>query len=119
MFDQKLERSNSRIQKINTRVTTATARRVVQLMPRLTHQSSAQLITTGTMISSCNAPRPVAAQRQPLELPAPMLTAPPIFTQVSVPSTLTKPGPNAAQELLPPAPFNGSRRPEATGLPGF
>src|SRR3981081_2743547 len=60
MVDQKLERSNSRIQKINTRVTTATARRVVQLMPRLTHQSSAQLITTGTMISSCNATSPVA-----------------------------------------------------------
>jgi hypothetical protein len=27
---------------------------VVQLMPRLTHQSSAQLMITGTMISSCN-----------------------------------------------------------------
>ena len=40
--------------KINTRVTTVTIRRVVQLMPRLTHQSSAQLMITGTMISSCN-----------------------------------------------------------------
>ena len=36
---------------------------------------------------------PCWAQREPLELPTPMLTAPPIFTQVSVPSTLTKPGP--------------------------
>jgi hypothetical protein len=38
-------------------------------------------------------PALVAAQRPPLEPPTPMLTAPPIFTQVSVPSTLTKPGP--------------------------
>jgi hypothetical protein len=53
-FDQKPERSNSTMHKINTRVTTVTARRVVQLMPRLTHQSSAQLMITGTMISSCN-----------------------------------------------------------------
>ena len=54
MLDQKPERSNSTMHKINTRVTTVTARRVVQLMPRLTHQSSAQLMITGTMISSCN-----------------------------------------------------------------
>src|SRR6266404_4470652 len=54
MIDQKPERSNSTMHKINTRVTTVTARRVVQLMPRLTHQSSAQLMITGTMISSCN-----------------------------------------------------------------
>ena len=53
-LDQKVERSNSTTHKINTRVTTVTARRVVQLMPRLTHQSSAQLMITGTMISSCN-----------------------------------------------------------------
>ena len=53
-LDQKPERSNSTIHKINTRVTTVTASRVVQLMPRLTHQSSAQLMITGTMISSCN-----------------------------------------------------------------
>ncbi len=53
-LDQKAERSNSTMHKINTRVTTVTARRVVQLMPRLTHQSSAQLMITGTMISSCN-----------------------------------------------------------------
>ncbi len=45
------------------KVTTATTRRVVQLMPRLTHHSSAQLITTGTMISSCNSPRLVGSAR--------------------------------------------------------
>jgi hypothetical protein len=90
---QKTDRSSSRIHTINIRVTTATTRRAVQLMPRLTHHSSAQLITTGTMISSCNDLAPVAAQRLPLELPTPILTAPPIFTQVVVPSTLTKPGP--------------------------
>jgi len=37
-----------------------------------------------------------------------MLTAPPIFTQVSVPSALTKPGPKAEQELLAPARFVGN-----------
>src|ERR1700675_611198 len=42
-------------------VMTVSARRVVQLMPRLTHHSSAQLITTGTTISSCNAPRLVGS----------------------------------------------------------
>ena len=46
-----------------------------------------------------------------------MLTAPPIFTQV--PSTLTKPGPYAAHELLLSAPFSGSNLPEAVGLSGF
>lgn len=59
------------------------------------------------------------AQREPLELPTPMPIAPPIFTQVSVPSSLTKPGPQAAQELPAPAPFSGSSLPEATGLSGF
>jgi hypothetical protein len=39
---------------INTRVTIVTMSRVVQLIPRLTHQSIAQLIRTGTMISSRN-----------------------------------------------------------------
>jgi len=48
-----------------------------------------------------------------------MLTAPPIFTQVSVPLTFAKSGPYAAQELLPAAPFNGSSLPETTGLSGF
>src|SRR2546429_5754990 len=48
---------------ITASVMTVTTRRVVQLMPRLTHHSSAQLITTGTMISSCNAPRLVGSAR--------------------------------------------------------
>jgi hypothetical protein len=48
-----------------------------------------------------------------------MLTAPPSFTQVSVPSTLTKPGPYAAQELLVPARFPGSSLPEFADLSGF
>lgn len=79
---------------ITTSVIAVTTRRAVQLMPRLSHHSSAQLITTGTMISSCNLPRPGGAQRHPLELlPAPMLMPPPMLTQVSVPSTLTKPEP--------------------------
>ena len=47
------KRSNSTTQIINTNVTAATTRRVVQLMPRLTHHNSAQLMKTGTMISSC------------------------------------------------------------------
>ena len=65
MFDQKLERSNATIHKISSRVTAATTSRVVQLMPRLTHQSSAQLIRTGTMISSCTwlAPLLLSARR--------------------------------------------------------
>ena len=77
---------------ITASVMTVTTRRVVQFMPRLTHHSSAQLITTGTMISSCNAPASLA-QREPLQLPAPMPTTPPILTQVSVPASLTKSGP--------------------------
>src|SRR6266849_3213265 len=48
---------------ITASVMTVTTRRVVELMPRLTHHSSAQLITTGTMISSCNAPRIVGSAR--------------------------------------------------------
>ena len=48
-----------------------------------------------------------------------MLTAPPIFTQVSVPSTLTNPGPNAAHELPAAAPFSGSNLPVPAGLSGF
>jgi hypothetical protein len=42
------------MQRIKSSVITATVRRAVQLMPRLTHHSSAQLIMTGTTISSCN-----------------------------------------------------------------
>ena len=45
-----------------------------------------------------------------------MLTAPPIFTQVSVPSTLTKPAPYAAHELPDVARFNGSNLPEGAAL---
>jgi hypothetical protein len=79
---------------ITASVTTVTANRVVQLMRRPTHQSMAQPITTGTKISGRNE-RPPAAQRGPALPPtlAPMLTVPPIFTQVSVPSTFAKPGP--------------------------
>ena len=36
-----------------------------------------------------------------------MLTAPPIFTQILLPSTSTKPGPYAAQTLLLPARLTG------------
>jgi hypothetical protein len=72
---------------------TVTNSRVVQFMRRPIHHSSAQLIMTGTMVSSDSARTGGAAQRPPLELPAPTLTAPPIFTQDDVPSTLTKPGP--------------------------
>jgi len=100
-------------------VTAVTKRRAVQLMPRLTHHNSAQLITTGTMISRSNGLH--RAQRQPpeLELPTPMLTAPPIFTQVSVPSTLTKPGPYAAQALLLAARLAGSCLSGFADLSGF
>jgi hypothetical protein len=103
-------------------VTTVTANRVVQLMPRLTHQSMAQPITTGTMVSGRNARLPwigsLAAQREPTLPPTPMLTVPPIFTQVSVPSTFAKPGPYAAQGLPARAPFTGSSLPELTVWPG-
>src|SRR5580692_975628 len=57
-FDQKLERSNNRMQTISARVTAATTRRVVQVMPRLTHQSIAQPIMTGTRISGRNGLAP-------------------------------------------------------------
>ena len=46
------ERSNSNTQMITASVTAAATSRLVQLMPRLTHQSSAQLMITGTMISN-------------------------------------------------------------------
>jgi hypothetical protein len=42
------------MQMIKTSVMAATVRRAIQLIPRLTHHNSAQLITTGTTISSCN-----------------------------------------------------------------
>jgi hypothetical protein len=82
------------MQTITASVTAAIVSRLVQLMPRLSHQSSAQHIMTGTMVSSCRTPVRICAQRQGLlEVPAPTLMVPPILTQVSVPSTLTKPGP--------------------------
>jgi hypothetical protein len=87
--DQKLERSNRRIQAISASVTAATTRRVVQVMPRLTHQSIAQPITTGMRISGRNGLPPVAAQRARMELPTPTLTEPEICTHIPVPSTLT------------------------------
>src|ERR671912_53419 len=40
------------MQTMMTSVTAATTRRVFQVMPRLTHHNSAQLMTIGTMISS-------------------------------------------------------------------
>jgi hypothetical protein len=53
-WPQKPDRSNNKIQMITASVIAATTRRVVQLMPRLTHQSSAQLISTGMRVSSRN-----------------------------------------------------------------
>ena len=87
-FDQKLERSNSRMQTISTRVMAATTRRVVQAMPRLTHQSIAQPIMTGTRISNRNG-LALMAQRAPTEPRIPTLTEPLTCTHISVPSTLT------------------------------
>src|ERR1700730_5266765 len=48
-----------------------------------------------------------------------MLKAPPIFTQVSVPSTLTKPAPYAAHELRDVAPLSGSSLPAVAVLSDF
>ena len=45
-----------------------------------------------------------------------MLVAPPILTQVPEPSTLTKPGPKAAQELPLAVPFSGSNLSGGAGL---
>jgi hypothetical protein len=88
-FDQKPERSNSRMQTISARVMAATTRRRVQLMPRLTHHSIAQHITTGTRISGRNGRTPVVAQRAPTEPRTPTLTEPEACTHIPVPSTLT------------------------------
>ena len=95
-------------------MTTATVKRVVQVMPRLTHHSSAQLITTGTMISSCNRPSLWFAQRDP---PTPTLMLPPILMQVDDPSILTKPGPYSAQGFA--AAFAGRSGNVTGGLLGF
>ncbi len=99
-------------------MTAATASSLVQLMPRLTHHSIAQPMITGTMISSCNGSLllPLSATEPPIPMPMP----PPIFTQVSVPSTLTKPAPYAAQELPARAPLVGSSLSGAAdGFVGF
>jgi hypothetical protein len=40
---------------ITASVSAVTVRRATQLMPRLTHHNSAQLMMTGTTISRCNA----------------------------------------------------------------
>jgi hypothetical protein len=104
---------------MTTSVTAVTTSRAVQLILRPIHHSIAQHITTGTMISGRNRTRFPASQRDPMEPPTPMLTAPPILTQVSVPSTFTNPAPNAAQELAVPAPFTGSCLPRGAALSGF
>src|SRR5258708_40199882 len=48
-----------------------------------------------------------------------MLVAPPILMQVPEPSTLTKPGPKAAQELPLVVPFSGSNLSGGAGLSGL
>lgn len=104
---------------MTTSVTAVTANRVVQLILRPIHHSIAQHIRTGTMISGRNRIRFPAGQRDPTEPPTPMLTAPPTFTQVSVPSTFINPAPNAAQELAVPAAFTGSNLSGRVCLFGF
>src|SRR5258708_32402131 len=48
-----------------------------------------------------------------------MLVAPPILMQVPEPSTLTKPGPKAAQELPLAVPFSDSNLSGGAGLSGL
>ncbi len=48
-----------------------------------------------------------------------MLVAPPILMQVPEPSTLTKPGPKAAQEFPLAVPFSGSNLSGRRGFVGF
>src|SRR4051794_16355351 len=108
---QWLDRSNSRTQKISTRVTAATVNRVAQVMPRLTHHNSAQLIKTGTIISSCNGPR---FQR---DAPTPTPKLPPILMQVDEPSILTKPAPYSAHGFE--AAFGGRSGSDLAGLSGL
>src|SRR3974390_2147006 len=54
-----------------------------------------------------------------VQRPAPMEVAPPILTQVSEPSTLTKPGPKVAQGLPLDAPFSGRTLSEGARLSGL
>jgi hypothetical protein len=95
-------------------VTAATVKRAVQVMPRLIHHSSAQLINTGTTISSCNRPSLWFVQRDP---PIPTPELPPIFTQADDPSILTKPAPYSAQGFA--AAFTGRGGTDGAGLAGF
>ena len=74
-------------------MTAATARRVVQFMPRLTHQSSAQLHDHGHATVELQSGLVLLSARRYRLPPVSTLTAPPILMQVCVPSTLTKPEP--------------------------
>jgi hypothetical protein len=57
-------------------------------------------------------------QRAPAAPPTSTLTAPPTFTQASLPATFTKPGPNAAQGL-PAVLFAGGSRSRGCGVIQF
>ena len=57
------------MQMIKASVMAATVRRAIQLIPRLTHHNSAQLIKTGTTISSCNCTSPVRQAKRARRLP--------------------------------------------------
>ena len=99
---------------ISSSVSAATLKRVVQVIPRLIHHSSAQLINTGTMISSCKRPSLWLAQR---DRPTPMLTLPPILTQVDDPSIRTKPAPYSAHGFA--AAFAGRSGTDVAALSGL
>lgn len=71
-------------------VTAVAANRAVQLNRRPIHHSIAQHITTGTISSGRIGSRARQCGAAP---PPSILTAPPTFTQVPVPSTFAKPGP--------------------------
>jgi len=110
------ECSNSRIQKITTSVTTVTTRRVVSscrgspTQQRAAHHDGNDDIEWQSV--RCCRSAPTAGSKRPR-----CLTAPPIFTQVSVPLTLTKSGPYAAQELLQQLP--STEQPAWCGLSGL
>jgi hypothetical protein len=61
----------------------------------------------------------ILCQREPLDTPAPTLTAPPIFMQVLVPSILTKPAPYSAQALAEFERFSGSSLFDVAALSAF
>src|ERR1700756_3099496 len=110
---QRLGRSARTTHHINASGTTGAASRVVHVMPRLPHHNSAQLISTGTTMSSC-IPR-LAPPRQ-REAPTPTPILPPILMQVENPPILTKPGPYSAQGPTAAFGLSGS---VAAGLPCF